>query len=415
MAAGKAASNSGLESLVSCLDVFHRLNKVCPIWLPEELDTFTFVGFVPVASSAREARTCFLRVHCPRGPTDLVDASFVLEPWAERLLSHCGLQDAVHKRLERAHDLAEFVAEARDLLERCLDGKAVLQPGVGHETAILPLWTLPEPAFYRLLCADLNSIGWSCLSQLGPDFQTITMTATDNDGRIHELLIRDLLSEHPVCIVALPRPMEAVCHPLSGAGRVFLSLLETYHRFRSMLDDLTLFFRVLDDFDRHAWVLEPERPTYAQSMRRLTLAPQCSLVVEIDPVEPSRLPNVRFFGSEQRIEGMRNLFYERTSLWDPIHKTPRENLETILEIRFPPRPSAMDEYEYENECGICYTYHLEGVGVPDWACDVVSCRRPYHSSCLRTWLASIPETRQSFQVYYGSCPYCAGSIHVSKS
>lgn len=402
-------------SLEPCMDVMQRLNQICPVWLPEELEAFTFAGFVPITTCAREAGACFLRVHCPRGPLDLGDALVLLDAWAEKLLQQCGLENAVQKRLERAHDLAEFVAEVRDLLERCVDGRATIQHRTGKEAPNLIRQALPDPAFYRVLCADLTVIGWSCLRHLEMDFQAMTVEARDRSGRVHELLIRDLLSERPTCVVALPRPLEAVCRPLSDNGRVFFSLSETYDRFQIMLDELDPFFRVLDDFDRHTWVLEPEHPTYAQPTRRITLAPQCSLVIDVDPVDPFRLTSVRFFGSEQRIEGMRNRFYERTGLWDAVHKTPRENLETILELRFPPRPAAMSEYEYENECGICYTYHLEGVGVPDWACDAASCRRPYHSSCLRTWLSSIPETRQSFQVYYGVCPYCAGPIQVSKS
>jgi hypothetical protein len=407
------------EALFRDLQLIQRLNHMTPLWILEDPSTFTYAGFVPIKTASRENRACFLRVQCPKGPADLCDASYALESWAENLISYYGLDGALRKRLERAHDLAEFVAEVQDLLERCADGRAAVPrtpvpPPAPTVTGSTLLAALPDPFFYRRLCTDLKHIGRSCLRHLAMDFESVTLQAIDTGGRLHELQILDLMREQPTCIAALPWRPTAICRPASEDGRLFISIYETYRRFRSMLDELEPYFRVLDDFDAHTWVLEPEHPTYAVSSRRLNLAPQCSLVVEIDPADPCRLPNVRFFGSEQRIEAMRNRFFERRALWDSSARTPRENLQVVLMMALPPRPADMMQNAKDNECGICYTYELEGEGIPDWACDAASCGRPYHRSCLRTWLASIPETRQLFQMYHGSCPYCGEPIQVSK-
>lgn len=97
-----------------------------------------------------------------------------------------------------------------------------------------------------------------------------------------------------------------------------------------------------------------------------------------------------------------------------VTRTPRVNLETILEISFPRRQSIDIE---TNECGICYNYDITtetGAEVPIIKCLNVSCGKIYHQSCIVEWMQASPTTKSSFDVLFGACPYCQDIISVAK-
>lgn len=148
-------------------------------------------------------------------------------------------------------------------------------------------------------------------------------------------------------------------------------------------------------------------------------------------------------------------------------KLPRENLEALLELRFPPPPppaaagpqvkqAGEGEGEAEGvataaagargECAVCYAYRLrpaeggaaaaatddDASTTPTVACDNPQCGRIYHPRCLRGWLATLPGATQggggggggggraAFMgmgvgvsvgvTMVGSCPYCTQPI-----
>lgn len=45
--------------------------------------------------------------------------------------------------------------------------------------------------------------------------------------------------------------------------------------------------QVLDDLDRHTWVLEPEKPSRSTTYRRIAVARHCSVMLKIDPRSPA--------------------------------------------------------------------------------------------------------------------------------
>ncbi|CAJ0639119.1 10746_t:CDS:2 [Entrophospora sp. SA101] len=62
--------------------------------------------------------------------------------------------------------------------------------------------------------------------------------------------------------------------------------------------------------------------------------------------------------------------------------------------------------DYEIECGICYTYHLES-SIPEYSCNNSKCGRLFHQICLSEWLRSISSINQTFNlVLTRNCPYC---------
>lgn len=146
-------------------------------------------------------------------------------------------------------------------------------------------------------------------------------------------------------------------------------------------------------------------------------------------------------------------------------KLPRENLEALLGLTFPPprttTPTAITTpaegdgdgggaaAAVRGECGVCYAYRLtpsgaagttgaagaaateEGGGsaestTPTVACDNPRCGRIYHPKCLRGWLATLPGATQGGHgggafmgmgvgmgvTVVGHCPYCTEPIAV---
>ena len=49
------------------------------------------------------------------------------------------------------------------------------------------------------------------------------------------------------------------------------TLQQLHSQFVLVLDSLAEFWEVLDEIDRRTWVLEPERPSRADTMRRIAI------------------------------------------------------------------------------------------------------------------------------------------------
>jgi len=97
-------------------------------------------------------------------------------------------------------------------------------------------------------------------------------------------------------------------------------------------------------------------------------------------------------------------------------------MQRILETRLPGKPSAAVLAASQSaaasggsggknaDCGICYA-HLLADEAPSKFCDNVKCAQPFHSNCLVEWLRSTPNTRQSFNTLFGTCPYCGEVLY----
>ncbi|CAN0316897.1 unnamed protein product [Ascophyllum nodosum] len=209
------------------------------------------------------------------------------------------------------------------------------------------------------------------------------------------------------------------------------SLKTVLEQFRATLVPYLALWNVLEDLDRHTWVLEPEKPSRSTTYRRVAVAAHCSLMLKIDPRAPSAVPEVRFLGSQAVIGPLRETFSKNLLRWDHARML-RANLEATLELKLP-SPATSTKEDYSADCGICYSYRLQppegkpfragdrgqgiaGVGdtgsIPDRVCDNPRCRRPYHPSCLLSWLQGLPTSRVSFDTAFGQCPYCSDSISV---
>jgi E3 ubiquitin-protein ligase FANCL len=169
---------------------------------------------------------------------------------------------------------------------------------------------------------------------------------------------------------------------------------------------------ILDDIDQNTWVLEPERPTYSTTTRRVALGNHCSLQITVDVNRPRSVPECRFLGADSVVMQLREQLNKNLHKWNST-LTVRNNLELILQISFP-SPKTTKKEDFSMECAICYAYRLEN-DIPDRVCDNNKCSKAFHRVCLYEWLRAIPTTRQSFDTMFGACPYCSTPISVKIS
>ncbi|KAG2375094.1 hypothetical protein C9374_010098 [Naegleria lovaniensis] len=286
-------------------------------------------------------------------------------------------------------------------------------------------------AFYKQFLKQVDEIGWNKVADLKVDLSTVTLCITDLQDRNHYVEVHtstmDTMAEIPPECQAL---VDAELSKISSSHIVrndvmidddntqhVLSLSVIHDKYREMIEKLSDFFTVIEDFDEHLRILEPEKPTRSHTMRRIVIGNHCSLQLQIDPFKPRERPkDIKLLGSDSIISPLRLKMNQNRNKWD-LNKLLRENLETVMEITFPAKkstdPNVMNtEEEYSENCGVCYSYRMN-MKVPDKVCDNEKCGMPFHTECLVEWLRSIPGTHQSFDTMFGSCPYCSSPISVS--
>uniref|UniRef100_A0A674AEV7 FA complementation group L n=1 Tax=Salmo trutta TaxID=8032 RepID=A0A674AEV7_SALTR len=261
--------------------------------------------------------------------------------------------------------------------------------------------SIPPPQYYSQLIIEMEDLGWDKLVSIDTEFRTLRLRAEDSSGRQHVVTVK-LKPKHPVeapwCSADLPVPLAMTWTPQSSLGHV-------HTQFLLLLESLAEFWAVLDEIDEKTWVLEPEKPSRADTMRRIAIANNVSIKVEVDTRHPKMLPECCLLGAEHG----RSCF---VSFRNPDCSI-LQNLRDVLEIEFP-SPATHEKSSFSAECGICYAYRLESA-IPDQVCNDPRCGQPFHQACLYEWLRGLPSSRQSFNIVFGECPYCSKPITVKMS
>lgn len=64
--------------------------------------------------------------------------------------------------------------------------------------------------------------------------------------------------------------------------------------------------------------MEPERPTPADTWRRVAVGSHCSITLDLDPQRPrAPLAELRYMGSEAAVAPLRQSMHARCDCWDP--------------------------------------------------------------------------------------------------
>uniref|UniRef100_A0A0E0GT66 FANCL C-terminal domain-containing protein n=1 Tax=Oryza nivara TaxID=4536 RepID=A0A0E0GT66_ORYNI len=237
-------------------------------------------------------------------------------------------------------------------------------------------------AFYSAVFAQIEEVGWERLVSGKGDggVSCLVFRILDDQGRNHllEITLPMNYPSSPPCLVAdVPYLPELQWSKGSRLKDVVCQFQESYELLIHVQPHLKIlqdYWSIMDDIDKVLWVVDPTKPTFAMSHRRIAL-----------------------------------------------DKKFHENLSTVLDFALPPPPSVNIEDDEQVDCGICYAKHLpiddelgtHSGGTTDYTCENPSCSRAFHSVCLRDWLRAITTTRQSFDVLFGNCPYCSDPVASS--
>ncbi|KAM3838130.1 E3 ubiquitin-protein ligase FANCL [Diretmus argenteus] len=358
-----------------------------PLLLPLNKEKTAYDGFITV-----QDRDFRMRILLP--PDHQLKLAKLHCCWQLKQLLR-GYELIVKQRLQHAADLVTFILELKTLLEVALKSCPEYR-------------SIPPPQYYSQLISQTEALGWDKLLFIDTEFRTLRLKADDSSGRQHILTV-NLKSKHPEeapeCTADLPVPLAIAWTPQG-------SLEQLHSHFLLVLESLAEFWEVLDEIDTKTWVLEPEKPSRADTMRRIAIGNNVSIKVEVDPRHPKMLPECCLLGAEHAVTPLRNKLNANMHLWNPDASV-LHNLRDVLEIEFP-SPATHEKSSFSTECGICYSYRLEA-SIPDQICNDPRCGQPFHQACLYQWLRSLPSSRQSFNIVFGECPYCSKPITVKMS
>lgn len=161
---------------------------------------------------------------------------------------------------------------------------------------------------------ELAAVGWERVAKIDEQFQSLELRFSDGSGRSHILVCQlpaQYPSEPPSTSIDLPVPLDLQWPPGSGLADVLAQAAAHANRFTDyfevrahcfcfclcgatmcfcasehVLAAVLLVQQMIDDIDQHVHVLEPAKRSYAVHSRRIAVAKNCSILVEIDPRAP---------------------------------------------------------------------------------------------------------------------------------
>lgn len=308
-----------------------------------------------------------------------------------------GKEQYLQMELQRSQSIDSFCERVLHFISKLTPTKSVNQ--------------IQAPAsFYRRILDEVRNIGWDFVTKIDPTLEFIEITLTDEFKRkinIRFDLDSDAFPRSPPKVTSnLPIPVRFDWDPISST----LSSIVDLHK--NAIHVFQPFWSQLDDLDSHTCVIEPREPLLNCCLRRIVVSNVLQIQIEINPLKPLNIPKIVFFGAEQICKEMRERFMSNSNTNSTIwrfDRSLRENLEEALGVQFKKRDDeAFADTDFE--CAICYTERL-GAELPEIICE--KCSKMFHRSCLLDWLRSRPNQEHSFQVVYGTCPFCDAPIQCS--
>ncbi|KAL4238304.1 hypothetical protein ACF0H5_003016 [Mactra antiquata] len=353
-----------------------------PYLIPQDVNGLHYNGFINIHSE--------LYVFEIRLPTSkkLCDAVINCDFKLQKLIGN--FKDIILQRLKQCESLVSFIKEFQMITETQVE---VMNTDSS------------EMKYCQKLVDHIESLGWEKLMYIDPIFTQLHLSYCDQIGRNHIIKLNigsEYPEEAPNCFVELPLKFDihwnAKC-----------DLKHVYKQFVVSVEQCQQFWNLLSDIDCNTWILEPEKPTFSATHRRIAIGSGNSLQITVDPLNPRILPECKFLGSDQAIAPLRRSMSANIHLWDES-KGLLENLQLLLNVKFP-SPTNTSKEEFSTECGICYSYRMD-TEIPDEVCNDARCAQAFHTSCLIEWLRALPNCRQSFNTIFGNCPYCEKAMTV---
>jgi E3 ubiquitin-protein ligase FANCL len=332
--------------------------------------------------------------------------------------------------------------------------------------------SLSETRSKLLLTKHLREVGWEYISNIDKDWTFIQLKCVDSQQRSHciDITIDEFYPHNPPTVkVSLPGEFDI-------GWNASCDLLHIKTNFERKVRQYEPFFQAMSNLQDSTWVLEPAVPSFSSCCRKIALDSTSSLLITIDPLNPTKACSIHVIGAEDKLQQFKANIAKNLPLWSEDSSI-MTNIQTVLQVSLPPPPTAQprangaefcDPYSshqdrplsgthqesdtrglvseseanpLEVDCAICYTYALDmdpssqsllstathryqsyqtnssapstAVAViPDQTCPTAQCGKQFHRMCLVDWLRSVPSTKTSFGTLFGGCPYCGGEVAV---
>ncbi|XP_046615116.1 uncharacterized protein LOC124302712 isoform X1 [Neodiprion virginianus] len=203
------------------------------------------------------------------------------------------------------------------------------------------------------------------------------------------------------------------CELVVGAT---MSLHDAGNKLDKQVESLENVWEHLKDIDRNCWVIDPLIPMPHHVYRRIKINSSLSILININPLQPTSLPAIKILGSDSEVAKYREIVSGNFELWDPSNSL-SENLRILLNLEeFPQATLTKDEKQCDSglfndeECCICFSLELNDNELPEKVCNNNTCGKQFHTACLLQWLQAIPGNQVVFNQLHGACPHCGQNI-----
>ena len=178
-----------------------------------------------------------------------------------------------------------------------------------------------EWGFSTVQLAHIAAIGWHHVEDTNADMSRLTLSVTDSHHRKHVFDVRFDMSaggypwvppavsaELPVAVALTNWPSQSTDG--GNLKLVLAAVLAEAERYADLLD-------ILEDLDTHTCVLEPRRPSFAVTNRRIALEKACSIYLDFpDPMRnPYEMCSIRFLGPPDKLEQYQNSLRANAQKW----------------------------------------------------------------------------------------------------
>lgn len=315
---------------------------------------------------------------------------------SELLRSHNCLR-LLEQRLAASFSIDAFLLELAEIV-RPLLASVVTAPNLSTSCS-------------RLL-SELDALGWSRIVHVSERLDQVHVRLSDAAHRTHVVhfhLPPDYPRSPPVVRADLPVQIDARS-----------TLIDAVRECDERIAQFQEVWRALDDLDAHCLVLEPPIPAAGSAprgvlARRIALGAHRTLSIVVDWQRPLAMPReCLLLGPEAAVAPLRERLAAGAHRWNAAASL-AANLSAILALELP-SPSTHSRADFAIECGICYAVRRDDneSAIADAVCNNTQCGRPFHEACLFDWLRSIPTNTLTFDVVFGSCPYCSSKISARR-
>ncbi|EGG13292.1 hypothetical protein DFA_11053 [Cavenderia fasciculata] len=260
----------------------------------------------------------------------------------------------IKNRLQQSNDTQSFLLEFKDILNRIKTQKENEKESLKN---VLPF------EVYTLVLREIDQIGWNRVLSIDKSFCNMEIVIRDQANR--DVLVDIAVpSNYPVGmpLVKCLLPCNIVPPMMERDSKYSLPNIIDY--IQAIVVKHQTFFDVMDEIDKSVWVIEPEKPNRSHITRRIVVANNCTLLININPINPRSFPDF--------------------------------------------------------QCAICYSHRLvsEDINnnnasstsssgtIPDKTCNNIQCNRQFHRVCLLEYFKTLPNSRSAFNSTVGDCPYC---------